>query len=317
MRNVRVGPEQDDGAGRAGRVGEVLLADEHEGAFRQLAPRRGGLGGDDLFRGAVEMQGAGSPAVVVGPGHVAVDGELDLVHGRSVLVARQAAAHPPGQPFADDAYDGVRCGVQHDDVRRLAEWVLVFQISGRQAGLAAAPIADLWRHAALAYDASVRGDWRAATNTLVAARALLAGDRPCRRAPSRAAVLKDSLTGPGRAVESREVRGSAQAAIDVARSVRDLRLRYQSPDAVDAARLDRWLAQMPLDADDQDTNAVRGDCFGIDYLRDRIRAGLNEPTTTRLDTELESPPAAINEDDLAAVPKVAHRLRTTLGQILA
>ena len=103
----------------------------------------------------------------------------------------------------------------------------------------------------------------------------------------------------------------------MARSALDLRLRYQSPDAVDVERLDLWLAQMQLDAKYHDSNAVRGDFFAIDYVRDRVRDGINEPTRTRLDTELESLLDAINEDDIAAVANLAHRLRTMVGDITA
>ncbi len=130
-------------------------------------------------------------------------------------------------------------------------------------------------------------------------------------------VLHDSVTGLGRAVEARDARGSAQDAIEVARSTLDLRLRYQSPDAIDVERLDLWLAQVLLDAKYHDTNAVRGDFFAIDYVRDRVRDGIDEPTRTRLDTQLESLLDAINEDDIAAATSVTHRLRTILGSSTA
>jgi len=187
----------------------------------------------------------------------------------------------------------------------------------RASGPVPAPIADLGRHAAAAYDASARGDSRAAEKALAAAKASWRAIDPLDVPRLVRPVLQRSLSGLGRAVETRDVRGSAQAAIDVARSALDLRLRYESPDAVDVERLDLWLAQMLLDAEYHDTKAVRGDFFAIDYVRDRIRAGTNEPSRTRLDTELESLLDAINEDDIAAVANVVVRLRTILGNMTA
>ena len=198
------------------------------------------------------------------------------------------------------------------DVEALALAVPADQASGATPG----PIADLGGHAARAYDASVRGDWRAAANALVAAKASRQAIDPVDVPRLVRPALRDSLTRLARSVDSRNARGSAQAAIDVARSVLDLRLRYESPEAVDVERLDLWLVQMLLDADAQDASAVRGDFFAIDYVRDRIRGGINEPGRPRLDTELESLLDAINEDDVAAVAKVAHRLRRTLDEIV-
>lgn len=185
----------------------------------------------------------------------------------------------------------------------------------RASGPMPAPVAELGRHAAAAYDASMRGDWKAVEKARSAAenswRAVDRAEVPRLVRP----VLKGAVTALGRAVESREARASAQAAIEVARNGLDLRLRYDSPDAVDLERMDLWLAQMLLDAEYDEGNAVRGDFFAIDYVRDRVRGGLREAGRARLDAELESLLDAINEDDLAAVTDVARRLRTTLDRI--
>ncbi len=103
----------------------------------------------------------------------------------------------------------------------------------RDSGPVPAPIAELGRHATAAYDASLRGDWRAAEKAVAAARASWRAIDPADVPRLVRPVLKGSVTGLGRAVEARDARGSAQAVIEVARSALDLRLRYQSPDAAD------------------------------------------------------------------------------------
>jgi hypothetical protein len=74
---------------------------------------------------------------------------------------------------------------------------------------------------------------------------------------------------------------------------------------------------MLLDAEYHDSQAVRSDFFAIDYVRDRVRPGISERTTTRLDTQLEALLDAINEDDMTAVTTTAQRLRTALAGVSA
>ena len=186
----------------------------------------------------------------------------------------------------------------------------------RASGPVPAPIANLGSHATAAYDASVRGNWRAAEEALAAAKASWRAIDPVDVPRLVRPVLKRSVAGLARAVETPGCSRSG-AGRDRRGTERPRPAAGSFPDSVDVERVDLWLAQILLDAEYHDANAVRGDFFAIDYARDRIRDGIDGPTRTRLDAELESLLDAINEDDIAAVANVAHRLRTMLGSITA
>src|SRR5207253_9433611 len=89
-------------AGGAGRVGQVLLAHQHEGPFRHAAPVDVPFRGGDLGPGAAEMDGPRLAAPLVGPGDTALDGEVDLEGARPVLPAAVGPLHPSGEPVAGD-----------------------------------------------------------------------------------------------------------------------------------------------------------------------------------------------------------------------
>ena len=88
VRDVGVGPDRVDVARGAGRVGEVLLADQHQRPLRHHAAVHLPLGGRDLLEGAADVHGARAPAGLRGPRHAAAHGQVDLVRGEAVL--------PPG-----------------------------------------------------------------------------------------------------------------------------------------------------------------------------------------------------------------------------
>ena len=98
---------------------------------------------------------------------------------------------------------------------------------------------------------------------------------------------------------------AAQVAIDLARLAQDLRLRHQPPDAVDLLRFDTWLAQMLLDVRERDVEAVRGDFFAVDYVRERVRDSFDEDLRAEVDLALEDLLESINEGDLGSVRAVA------------
>ncbi len=174
-----------------------------------------------------------------------------------------------------------------------------------KAGLPA-PVRKLNTAATSAFDAAMRRDLGAVGRAKVAARtAWQAVDR--REVPrllrpllDRAVNRLNTAAGAGRA---------AQAAIDLARVAQDLRLRYADTDSVDLLRFDSWLGQMLLDTRRRDLDAVRGDVFAIDYLRDRVRDSFGEGERAAVDLALEELLDAISDEDLGTVRDVASALR--------
>lgn len=66
---------------------------------------------------------------------------------------------------------------------------------------------------------------------------------------------------------------------------------------------------MLLDTRRSDLDAVRGDFFAIDYVRERVRDSFGEGTRADVDLTLEELLDAINDEDLGAVRDVARALR--------
>ena len=172
-----------------------------------------------------------------------------------------------------------------------------------------AGVKRLRRAAMTAYAAAMHGDGREADSAAAAARtawrSLGRADVPRLLRPllRRAVARLDTANGRGLA---------AQAAIDLTRLAQDLRLRHQPPDAVDLLRFDTWLAQMLLDVRERDVEAVRGDFFAIDYVRDRVRDSFDEDLRAEVDLALEELLESINEGDLGSVRTVASELRSTI-----
>ena len=82
--DVGIRPQRIDAAGRPGRVGQVLLADEHERPLGHRPRWHGALVGEHLVGIAAEMHGAGLTRRLARPRDVAVDREVDLERARTV-----------------------------------------------------------------------------------------------------------------------------------------------------------------------------------------------------------------------------------------
>ena len=168
------------------------------------------------------------------------------------------------------------------------------------------PVRKLNMAATSALDAALRGDLEAIDRAAAAARrawkSVDLGEVPRLLRPLlvRGVSRLDTAAGAGRA---------AQAAIDLARLAQDLRLRYADTDSVDLLRFDTWLAQLLLDARRGDLDAVRGDFFAIDYVRDRVRDSFGEGHRADVDLALEELLDAINDEDLDAIREAARELR--------
>src|SRR3954452_22417847 len=87
VRYVRVGPDRVDVPGRAARVREVLLCDQHEGALGQPAPVRLALRRNYLLEAPAGVNGPGAATGLARPRHPALDGEVNLEGGGPEAVA--------------------------------------------------------------------------------------------------------------------------------------------------------------------------------------------------------------------------------------
>ena len=77
--------------------------------------------------------------------------------------------------------------------------------------------------------------------------------------------------------------------------------------------MDLWAAQLLVDAAAGDADAVNGDFFTLDYIRDRIHTPLDGADRTRLNTVLEELSGAVADEDLAAAAAAAIELREVLA----
>jgi len=105
---VGVGPDRVQVALRAAGVGEVLLADEDEGALRHPAAVDLAFAEGDLGEGATDVDGAGAAGGLVRPGHPALDGEVELEGGGTVLEAAVGAGGARREAVAGQFEDAAR-----------------------------------------------------------------------------------------------------------------------------------------------------------------------------------------------------------------
>lgn len=108
---------------------------------------------------------------------------------------------------------------------------------------------------------------------------------------------------------------AGNAAIDVAQTALDLKLRYRSPLEIDLGRAGLWGRQVVVDANDGDLPAVTGDRAVLDWIRERLLAALDETDTTRFDAALLDLDGSISDKDLDAAGKAGERLIDTLEKI--
>jgi hypothetical protein len=159
------------------------------------------------------------------------------------------------------------------------------------------------------FEAAGTNDWRVASATVqdmsAAWETFRSGDVPRMIEPRMARDLRNLAD----TVDARDAQRARQAAIDVAQWSFDLLLRYVPTAQVDLARFDLWAAQILVDAEAGDTDAVNGDFFSLDYIRDRIQHTLSGTDATRLNTWLEELQGAVSERDLAAAAEAAQTLR--------
>ena len=101
---------------RATRIGEVLLADEQEGALRHRAAVDRPLGDRDLLERPRDVDCPGAAAGLVGPRHPSLNRQVDLECSRPVAVAPVGAGDPRRQPLPRDLGDGSGSEIEDDEV---------------------------------------------------------------------------------------------------------------------------------------------------------------------------------------------------------
>ena len=97
-----VGPDGVDVAGRPGRIGQVLLTDQHERTVGHPPGRDVGLGRGHLLERAADVHRPGAAAVLVAPRHPALDGQIDLVRRRARAGTDGRRGRPGREPVPGD-----------------------------------------------------------------------------------------------------------------------------------------------------------------------------------------------------------------------
>jgi hypothetical protein len=159
------------------------------------------------------------------------------------------------------------------------------------------------------------GDWAAASTTLESVRSawetFMQGEVP----PYLATEMSRALDSAAAAIDAQDPAAAGTAAIDVAQSAADLRLRHLPPTEIDLARFDLWARQVIVDAAAGDRGGVRGDVTTLEFVRDRFAHTLDQPDVIRIDNHLIELRNTVNDDDLPASEAEAEALRETLAAI--
>jgi hypothetical protein len=159
------------------------------------------------------------------------------------------------------------------------------------------------------------GDWEAASPAVrrlnAAWKSLLAAGQP----RMIAARLTGNLAALTRAVRARQAGSAAQAAVNAAQSVLDLRLRYRPPAEVDADRFHLWTQQLRVDAAARDLAAVTGDVAVLEWIRDRFVQVLAPPSRRGVDSRLRALRTAADAQNLPAAADHAARLGARVQEL--
>jgi hypothetical protein len=112
-----------------------------------------------------------------------------------------------------------------------------------------------------------------------------------------------------RGVAARDRAAAGTAAVEVARTILDLELRFRSPARVDRDRFVLWTRQAAVDASAADRGGVHGDVSALEWIRDRFALGLSPVDRTRADTELTELRALATDGSFGDIVRAAAGLR--------
>jgi hypothetical protein len=241
--------------------------------------------------------------VTVKDTHKSLDGPLGSIDGGLVVEELHMDGKTEDKTFAPAYGEFYTAG--GGDVEALALAVP----TDAAAGPTPAELDTLSSGALDTFDAARSGDWNVASATVEkmagAWETYRAGKVPKMIEPR----MTDDLAALAEAVDTRNAAQSQQAAIAAAQWSLDLQLRHRPPVEIDQARVELWAAQIMVDAAAGDADAVNGDLFTLDYVRDRILHTLPGADVTRVNTILEELQTAVDDGDLAAASDAAERLR--------
>jgi hypothetical protein len=164
-----------------------------------------------------------------------------------------------------------------------------------------------------AFDAIRTESWRAASAAGAATKAAWDAYRGDDVPPRLAPEMSRAVAALAAAIDARDRARAGTAAIDVAQSALDLKLRYRPPAEIDLARFELWTRQILVDALAGDLVGVRGDLATLEWIRDRFREILASADLTRIDARLLTLREAVVDEDLGAATAEAQRLRGTLA----
>ncbi len=171
----------------------------------------------------------------------------------------------------------------------------------------------LSRDAMDALDAVEAGDWPAvqaeAKRIADSWRSLQSTELPVRiaREMERATKVLASSTA------ARDDADAGNAAIDVAQSSLDLKLRHLPPADIDRARFELWNRQVLVHAAADDMGGVNGDVTMLELVRDRFAHTLDPVALTSIDLHIDALRDAVVEVDIEAAADEAAALEKTLA----
>jgi hypothetical protein len=156
-------------------------------------------------------------------------------------------------------------------------------------------------------DAVSNERWADARSTLGQMEAARAAEWSNSAPPLLAEQLDEELGDLSEAIQSARARRAATAAIGVARTALDLRLRHEAPEVIDLGRFELLARQLVVDAGARDRAAVGSDAAALEWTRDRI-GDASDPAVAALDDELRFLEATAVAAEFGKVRQSARRL---------
>ena len=177
-------------------------------------------------------------------------------------------------------------------------------------GPAPPALGTLSRAVALVAGPARAGNWTSASAGLKRVSRAWAAYRAEPVPPRLEPEMNRAIGSLGAAVGKRQLTRTGVAAVDVAQSALDLKLRYRPAAEIDIGRFALWAEQVLVDAAAGDVGGVRGDVATMEWIRDRFAADIGAAQLTAIDAHLvglrES--VADENEDLKAARAEALRL---------